>query len=268
MKKKLVLIILLCNYTFAFDFNSLIQSAKEEVTKQVSKSSTSSSSSSSLSNDTIIKGLKEALNKGVTTAVTSLGANNGYLNNSEVKIPLPDNLEKAKALISKVGGASYINNLEKSMNDAATQAAPKTAKILADSISKMSISDASNILNGKDNSATTYFKTNTIDSLKILITPIIKESIASNDVATYYKNFNTFYKSNVKSYVDSSSITSYAKTLGVDSYIPSSSDESLDEYIVNKALDGLFLMIEKEEKAIRANPIERTTQILKDVFSN
>ncbi len=265
MKKTLLILILLCNYAFSFSFSDLTDSIVKEA-KEVVKTQTGSPASS-LSNETIIKGLKEALNKGVTTAVSSLGANNGYLNNSEVKIPLPANLEKAKMLLSKIGGESYIKDLEKAMNDAATQAAPKTAKILANSISKMSISDASNILNGADNSATTYFKTNTLDSLKTLITPIIKETMASNDVASYYSSFNSFYKENVKSYVDSSSITSYAKTLGVDSYIPSSSDESLDEFIVNKALDGLFLMIEKEEKLIRENPVERTTQILKDVFS-
>lgn len=265
MKKTLIIMILLSTYAFSFSFSDLTDSIVKEA-KEVVKMQTGSSSSS-LSNETIIKGLKEALNKGVTSAVTILGANNGYLNNAEVKIPLPSNLEKAKVLISKIGGESYIKDLEKAMNNAATQAAPKTAKIFSDSISKMSISDASNILNGADNSATTYFKTNTLESLKTLITPIIKETMAANNVASYYSSFNSFYKENIKSYVDSSSLTSYAKTLGVDSYIPGSSDESLDEYIVNKALDGLFLMIEKEEKRIRENPIERTTQILKDVFT-
>jgi len=266
MKKTLLILILLGNYAFAFSFSDLTDTIVKEA-KEVVKTQ-SASSASSLSNDTIIKGLKEALNKGVKSAVTTLGANNGYLDNSEVKIPLPSNLEKAKVLISKIGGESYINDLEKAMNDAATQAAPKTAKILGDSIAKMSITDASNILKGAPNSATKYFKTNTLESLKTLITPIIKETMATNDVASYYSSFNSFYKENVKSYVDSSSLTSYAKSLGVDSYIPGSSDESLDEYIVNKALDGLFLMIEKEEKAIRENPVERTTQILKDVFTN
>lgn len=268
MKKLLLIIILLYNYAFAFDFNKISDNLLNEAKKELNKQKSSETSTLSLSNNTIIKGLKEALHKGVKIAITSLGAKNGYLNNTEVKIPLPHTLEKAKTLIIKVGGESYISDLEKSMNDAASQAVVKTAKILADSISKMSISDAKNILNGENNSATTYFKTNTIDSLKTLIRPIIKESIDSNNVASYYSSFNSFYKSTFKSYLDSSSITSYAKNLGLGSYIPNTDDKALDEYIVNKALDGLFIMIEKEEKAIRANPIKRTTRILKDVFKN
>lgn len=266
MKNIILLVALLFNYTFAFDFGKLAGDLLEDVKKEVTTQT--SSSTTSLSEETISKGLKEALNKGVKLAISSLGAKNGYLNNEEVKIPLPASLEKAKILISSIGAESYIKDLEKAMNDAATQAAPQTAEIFAASISKITIDDATSILEGENNAATTYFKKNTLTSLKDLITPIIKKAIDDNNVATYYKSFNSFYKQNVKSYVESSSIMSYAKTLGVDSYIPSEQEEDLDEFIVNKALDGLFLMIEKEEKAIRENPIQRTTQLLKDVFSN
>lgn len=107
MKKTLIIMILLSTYAFSFSFSDLTDSIVKEA-KEVVKMQTGSSSS--LSNETIIKGLKEALNKGVTSAVTILGANNGYLNNAEVKIPLPSNLEKAKVLISKIGGESYIND--------------------------------------------------------------------------------------------------------------------------------------------------------------
>ncbi len=266
MKKTILLLALIYNYTFAFDFAKLAGDLLSDTKKEISKQT--ETSSSKLSEDTISKGLKEALNKGVTLAISSLGAKNGYFNNLEAKIPLPDTLQKAKTIISSVGGESYINDLEKAMNDAASQAALQTANIFANSISKMSINDASTILRGENNSATTYFKKHTLTSLKELITPIVKKSTQENNVASYYKSFNSFYQKNAKSYVESSSIMSYAKSLGVDSYIPSSKEESLDEFIVNKALDGLFLMIEKEEKAIRENPIQRTTQLLKDVFSN
>lgn len=266
MKKIILIVALLCNYTFAFDFGKFAGDLVDDATKEVKKQT--NLSTSTLSEETISKGLKEALNKGVTLAISSLGKENGYFNNIEAKIPLPDSLEKAKTIISSVGGESYINNLQKAMNDAATQAVPKTAEIFTNSISKMSISDAKTILDGEDNSATTYFKENTLKSLKELITPLVEKSIQDNEVASYYKSFNSFYEENAKSYIESSSVMSYAKSLGVDSYIPSSNDKSLDDFIVNKTLDGLFLMIEKEEKAIRENPVERTTQLLKDVFSN
>ena len=102
--------------------------------------------------------------------------------------------------------------------------------------------------------------------MKKLIAPIIQETMKENQVATYYDTVNNLYKSNAKGLVDNSGVMGMAKSFGVDSYIPGSSDESLDEYITTKAIDGLFTMIGQKEEAIRANPIEQTTSILKQVF--
>lgn len=251
------------------NWQDMASSVLKSVTETKSTTTTSTTTSTtSLSNSTISSGLKEALKKGVNVAVATLGKENGYLNNELVKIPLPDNLENVKSLVIKAGGEKYVNDLVTAMNSAATEAAPKTADIFIKAIEKLSIDDATKILNGADDAATTYFKSNTVSELKALITPIVEKSIASNDVASYYSSFNSFYKTNVKSYVESSSVMSYAKSFGVDSYLPGSSDESLNDYITNKAIDGLFTMIEKEEKAIRENPVERTTSLLKQVFGN
>lgn len=266
MKKFILLSAVLITSSFSFDLGAITKDVLNTVTK--TQETTTTKTASTLSQSTVSNGLKEALNKGVEIAVTSLGKENGYLNNSLVKIPLPNNLDSAATLVKQVGGEKYINDLEKSMNDAATQAAPKTAKIFTDAISKMSIDDASKILNSGDDAATNYFKENTLSDLKTLITPIVKESISKNQVATYYDAFNGFYQSNVKGYVKDSSLMGYAKSFGVDSYIPGDDDKSLDEYITNKAIDGLFVMIAKEEKAIRENPVERTTDLLKQVFGN
>lgn len=268
--KKLITIsslILLTSTQVNANWQDLAGSVLKSVSE--SKSTTSSNSATTtLSNTTISNGLKEALKKGVETAVSTLGKENGFYNNSLVKIPLPDNLEKIKTVVEKAGGEKYVKDLELAINNAATQAAPKTASIFVEAINKLSIDEANKILNGADNAATTYFKNNTSSKLKELITPIVKNSISNNQVASYYTSFNEFYKSNVKSYVNSTSVMSYAKSFGVDSYLPGNSDESLDEYITNKALDGIFTMIEKEEKAIRENPVERTTSLLKQVFGN
>lgn len=223
-------------------------------------------STETLNETTVSKGLKEALKIGVDYAVKTLGAKDGYLNNSEVKIPLPQNIQSAATLAKQAGGEKIVNDLVVSMNNAATNAAPKTAAIFLNAIDKMGIEDAKQILNGEDNAATNYFKTNTLDELKKTISPIIKESMKTNQVATYYDTFNTFYKNNAKSYVENSSVMDYAKSFGVDSYLPSSSDETLDEYITNKALDGLFKLIEEKEQAIRKNPVEQTTNLLKQIF--
>jgi len=270
MNKKISIVLssLLLVSTFAYaGWQDLAGDVLKSVTEK-KPDTTVSNNTSTLSNDTISSGLKEALKKGVDIAVTQLGKSNGYFSNELVKIPLPENLEKIKTIVQKAGGQKYIDDLELAINNAATQAAPKTADIFVKAIDKMSIDDAKTILNGKDSAATDYFKENTLSDLKALITPIVKESMSNNQVASYYKSFNTFYQSNLKGYVESSSIMSYAKSFGADAYLPGNDDKDLDEYVTNKAIDGLFVMIEKEEKAIRANPIERTTSLLKQVFGN
>lgn len=265
MKKLLILASLLLSSTlsFAFDFKDITKSVLENVTNNNTKTN---SVNSNLDNSTASSGLKEALKIGVNYAVKSLGANNGYLNNSLVKIPLPDNLAKAETLIRKVGGDEMANNLITSMNNAATKAAPKTADIFINAINNMSLIDAKNILAGGNNAATNYFKSNTTNSLKKMITPIIQETMKENQVASYYNTINNFYKSNVSSLVDTDSVKTLAKSFGVDSYIPSTSDKDLDEYVTNKAIEGLFKMIAQKEGQIRNNPAAQTTSLLKQVF--
>lgn len=256
-------LILCSTLSFGFDLGAITKSVMDNVAKPTSETKTTNTN---LSESTVNNGLKEALKVGVDYAVKNLGANNGYLNNSLVKIPLPENLQKAEVLIRKFGGDKVADDLILSMNNAATKAAPKTAQIFVDAIDKMTMEDAQKILNGNENAATEYFKTNTTDSLKKMITPIIQETMQQNQVAGYYDTFNSFYKQYGKSYVEDSGVMGLAKNFGVDSYIPSSSDENLDEYVTNKAIDGLFTMIAKKEAAIRSNPVEQTTSILKQVF--
>jgi len=266
MKKNIICASLILSSTLAFSFD--LSSFAKGVVDNVSKdsSSTINTTGSSLDNSTISSGLKEALKTGVTYAVENLGSDNGYLNNSLVKIPLPENLQKAETLIRKVGGDKIADDLISSMNSAATKAAPQTSQIFLDAIEKMSLEDATKILNGGDNAATEYFKTNTTSSLKEMIKPIINETMEQNSVASYYKSFNSYYKQYGKEYVENSSVMSIAKNFGADSYLPTSSDEDLDDYVTQKAIDGLFTMIAQKEAAIRSNPVEQTTSLLKQVF--
>jgi hypothetical protein len=269
MKKSTIVasLLLTSTFCFAFDLGSITKSVLENVNKS-SSTTTNSTTNSNLDNSTVSSGLKEALKVGVNYAVTQLGADNGYLNNSLVKIPLPGNLAKVESLIRKAGGAEIADNLVNSMNNAATKAAPQTAEIFVSAIEKMSVTDAQNILAGQNDAATNYFKSNTTESLKKMIAPIIQETMKENQVASYYDTANNFYKSNVSNLVDTSSVSALAKNFGVDSYIPGSSDESLDEYVTNKAIDGLFKMIATKEAEIRTSPVAQTTSLLKQVFGN
>ena len=275
MKKSIIVstLILSSSLTFAFDLGSIAKSVVDNVTKEqtstqatTSEKATTNTSTSNISDSTVTSGLKEALKTGVNYAVTQLGSSNGYLDNSAVKIPLPDNLAKAETLLRSVGGNQMADNLINSMNTAASKAAPKTAEVFVNAIDKMSVTDAQAILSGGNEAATNYYKANTSDSLKKLIAPIIQETMKENQVATYYDTVNNLYKSSAKGLVDNSGVMGMAKSFGVDSYIPGSSDESLDEYITTKAIDGLFTMIGQKEAAIRANPVEQTSSILKQVF--
>jgi hypothetical protein len=262
--KILVASSIILSTTFAYSFN--LENIAKDVVQNIKNDNSSTSNTTNLSNSTVSNGLKEALKVGVDYAVKNLGANNGYLDNSLVKIPLPQNLQKAEALVRKFGGEEIANDLIKSMNKAASKAAPKTAEIFVDAINKMTLEDATKILNGDKNAATQYFQTNTTSSLKQMIKPIIQETMSENSVAKYYDTFNSYYKQYGKQYVENSSVMNLAKGFGVDGYLPNSSDENLDDYVTQKAIDGLFKMIAQKEAAIRSNPIEQTTSILKQVF--
>ena len=273
MKKSLIVstLLLTSTLTFALDLGSITKSVVDTVSKdtgiaQQVNNATSSTTNSNLDNATVSNGLKEALKTGVTYATTQLGSNNGYLNNKAVKIPLPNNLSSAEKLIRSAGGDKMADDLINSMNTAASKAAPKTAEIFISAIDKMSLTDAQKILSGGNNAATEYFKANTTESLKKSIAPIIQETMKENQVAGYYESVNNLYKSNVKGLVDNSGVMGMAKSFGVDSYVPGNSNESLDEFVTNKAIEGLFTMIAQKEAAIRTNPTEQTSSILKQVF--
>ena len=273
MKKSIIAstIILSTTFTFALDLGSIAKGVAESVINEKQTNTTiptlnNNNTNSNLDNSTVTSGLKEALKVGVNYATTQLGSNNGYLNNSLVKIPLPDNLAKAESLLRSAGGDKMADDLINSMNSAASKAAPQTAEIFMDAIDKMSLADAQKILNGGDNAATNYFKANTTESLKKSILPIVQQTMKENQVAGYYDTLNNLYKSNVKDLVENSSVMGMAKNFGVDSYLPGNSNESLDEFVTTKAIDGLFTMIAQKETGIRTNPVEQTTSILKQVF--
>ncbi len=263
MKKNIVIasIVLSSTFTFGFDFNSIKEGVVDNFTKHGSNKT-----SSTLDNQTLSKGLKEALRVGVDYAVKNLGTKDGYLNNSQVKIPLPENLQKAEGIVRKFGGDKIADDLINAMNSAATNAAPKTADIFFNAIEKMNVKDEKKIVSGNKNAANQYFKENTSTSLKKMITPIIKKTMEENQVASYYKSFNKYYNQYGKNLVESSGVMNMAKNFGVDSYIPSGSDKSLDDYVTNKAIDGLFKIIAQKEAQIRKNPLEQTTSLLKQVF--
>ena len=210
--------------------------------------------------------LKQALSSGVTTAIGTLGKENGYLTNTLTKIVLPKSMQKTADLVRKVGGDKYVDDLILSMNNAATEAAPKTAEIFAKSISNMTINDAKNILSGSDSAATDYFRTSSTKDLQATIAPIIQKSMDENSVAKYYSAFESFYKEHAGS-LKNEYVSSAANMLGYGGVLPSDKDEDLNGFITNKAIDGIMAMIEEKEKDIRKSPLAQNSDLIGKVFS-
>jgi len=202
--------------------------------------------SSILTNSEMVNGLKEALSKGTQSAINNLGRTDGYYKNPQVKISMPESLQKAEKALRKLGQDKSVDEFILSMNRAAEQAVPETTAIFSDSIRSMSFDDAKGILQGPDDAATEYFRRSSGTRLAEKILPIVKKSTSAVGITAKYKNLLN----------KMGPLTSLIDKKSVD----------LDQYITRKALDGLFKMLAAEEKLIRNDPAARTTELLKKVF--
>lgn len=200
-----------------------------------------------LSENRIIEGLKEALKIGTDKAISTLSIEGSFFNNPEIKIPLPEPVKKIEETARKVGLGSYFDSFEKSMNTAAEQAAPLTKKIVFNALKEMTISDAKRILKGRDNEATLYFKDKSFDELMNVFKPSVHSVMSKTGVIKKYQDIET-----------------RVKNVPFINALPLNFD--LDEYVAENALNGIFHMIEKEEKKIRDDPAARITELLKEVF--
>lgn len=208
----------------------------------------SESTASVLSNDEIITGLKQALEKGADYAVSSLGRADGFFRNQAVKIPMPEKLQTVEKTLRKLGQDRYADEFVETMNRAAEQAVPLTLDIVKQSIAAMSIEDARGILKGPDDAATSYLRKTGGAQMEEKIHPVVVRATDRVGLTRQYKNL--FDK------------------LGFMSSIMDPEDYDIDRYITGKTVDGLFTMIAVEEKKIREDPVARTTDLLKKVFSD
>lgn len=200
---------------------------------------------SSLSNADAAGGLKEALSQGAGRAVELLGHDGGFLNNSKVRIPLPGVLEQAAPLLRMAGRGKDLDQLETTMNRAAEAAVPEAKTLLMAAVKDMSVKDAKDILTGGDDSVTQYFRSKTQSQLTQRFLPIVKQQTDRLSVSSQYN-----------------ALASKAAGVG----LVKGEDAQIEGYVTRKALDGLYLMIAEEEKAIRRNPLEAAGSLAKKVF--
>ena len=198
-----------------------------------------------ITNQDAVSGLKAALEKGTGVAVDLLGKTDGFYGNNAVKIPLPDSLKKTQKLMRGIGMGKHADELELRLNRAAEAAVPEAKKLFVDSIRKMSVQDAKGILTGGQTSGTEYFKRSTTDQLRARFLPVVKKATARVKLAQKYNQ--------------------YAQK-GVQFGLVKKEQANLDDYVTQKALDGLFYMVAEEERKIRQDPVRAGSDIIRKVF--
>ncbi len=199
----------------------------------------------SLSNADASAGLKQALDQGIDLAVAKLGVTDGFLKNPQVKIDLPPKLAKAEGMMRMLGVGDQLDQLVTSMNRAAESAVPESKALLKQALKKMTLEDAKRILTGPDDAATQYFKQATHAPLQAKFAPIIGRATAKVKLGETYD--------------------ALAKK-AVAFAVLKPEDATLQSYVTEKTLDGLFLMMAEEERAIRKDPLGQASSLLKKVF--
>lgn len=204
-------------------------------------------STDKLSEGEIIQGLKEAIQIGTGNAVKKGSQIDGYYKDPEIKIPLPEEIQKVQKFLVLAGLDQQVNDFELSMNRAAEQAAPQAKNLFWEAIKQMTFSDAQKILEGQDNETTIYFKDKTYSQLQEIFKPIVHQNMSQVGVTRLYQDLDTRLKS-----------LPFVGRRNLD----------LDQYVTDRALDGLFFLVAEEEKKIRQDPEARVTDLLKKVFGS
>lgn len=200
---------------------------------------------SDLSQSDASGGLKDALTQSAQIAVKQLGKPGGFSDNDEVRIELPGKLGKAAQTMKMMGMGEQVKELEASMNKAAEAAVPQAQAILVDAVKKMTVSDAKAILAGGEDSATQYLNKSSREQIRAKFLPIVKQATDKVGVAQQYNSF-----------------AGQAAALGV----VDAKSANVENYVTEKALDGLFKMIAEQEASIRQNPAGAATSLAKKVF--
>ena len=202
---------------------------------------------SDLSNADVTAGLKEALIQGAGKAVGKLGVVDGFFGNPQVKIPLPDSVQRAERVMRMFGMGRQADEVILRMNRAAEAAVPEARALLVSSVKQMSVADAKSILTGGDDAATQYFRKTTSAPMAERFLPIVQKAMADVQLAQQY---NKFAES------------------GARYGLIKKEQANLEQYVTQKTLDGVYLMMAAEEKAIRKNPMGQASSLLKKVFGS
>jgi hypothetical protein len=214
--------------------------------KKTLKKSNAAENITGLSEEEIAAGLRDALKVGTETVVNNLGTVDGFNLDEAIHIPLPNKLKRAKSALDKIGMSKLGDDLELKLNRAAEVATPKAKALFQNAVETMTLDDVLSIYNGPTDAATQYFREKMTPSLIEAMKPVIDDSLAEVGAVQSYDAFIGRYKD-----------IPFVPNLKAD----------LSEHVMERALDGVFHYVAIEEAAIRSNPVKRTTDILKKVFT-
>jgi Protein of unknown function (DUF4197) len=192
-------------------------------------------------------GLRQLLDIGIRNAVKLVGVEDGFYKNELIKILLPEKLQKIDKLLRQFGGKKLSDSLIIKMNRAAEKASVLALDIFVEAIKKIKFKDVLALLSSKENTATEFLKENTYDTLKEKFSPMVQTTMEEIDALKTYNSYVAKYKNNP-----------FVKALGLEI--------DMAEYVTTKTIDGLFIMVAKEEQKIRTNPAARVTGLLKTIF--
>ncbi len=205
-----------------------------------------SASQRSLDESDIVNGLRQALEIGSRKAVDAVSRTDGFFRQPDIKIWLPEKLQRMESLMRKIGLGSQVDAFVLSMNRAAEKAAPEAKALFLDALRQMTFDDARRIWKGRDDEATRYFREKTEAALGRRFKPIVHESLSQVGATRIYRQL-----------ASKISALPFTESVRVD----------LDGYVTRKSLDGLFWMVAGEERKIRSDPAARVTDLLKQVFN-
>ncbi len=211
-----------------------------------SDTATNIASGAGLSLDEIAAGLREALRVGSENVVQQLSATNGFNTDKSIHIPLPENLSMVKTALDKIGYSSLTDDLELKLNRAAEAATPQAKKLFLDAISAMGFEDVKAVYEGADDAATQYFKEKMSPDLALVMKPVIEDTLSQVGAVQAYDTMMDKYKALP--------------------FVPDVKSD-LTFHVVDRGMDGIFHYMAQEEKAIRKDPVKRTTQLLQKVFN-
>lgn len=197
------------------------------------------------STEEVIAGLKEALVQGTDKGTSAASQVNGYFNNPQIKIPFPPDVQNVADKLRDIGLGDKVDQFILTLNRGAEEAAKEAGPIFVSAIRQMTVQDAWNILKGENDAATQYLRRTTSENLRVRFKPIIGQALESTNATKYYTDI----------------VSTYNKIPFVTKV-----DPDLENYATERALDGLFYLIAKEEANIRENPGARATDLLKKVF--